>query len=290
MAKGDKKGGKKLSKKTLNKAKKVLGNKKMAKSKKGMDTFFQRCRSEGVLIPQQGVTVANYVFSSWGLLGEGADKLTNNAQFQQNALIYDKFRVNRLRIQIKPKANVMDAAGAQNDTAYNLKGSGVLHSVIDRDGTGPSSISQMVQRSSYRKTSVLKNMTRSYAVKYPTNVWLDCQSPEALVETARQLGLYGGVTIYAEDFIEDNYEVFNEPWAEYTIEWDVVFQGRAAPKTAFTLNEAGEVIGYTITRNEVAEQKPMTRAYSVRGTIRDTRLEDTVLSNNETVITHGEDQ
>lgn len=284
-----------MNKKTLAKAKKVIGNRKMAKAKKGMDTFFQRCRTEGTLLPSQGLTVANYIYAYWSLLGTGQDSIYYNAQFQQNAMIYDKFRVNRVTVNIKPKANVLDAAVGQNDADFNLSGSGVVHSCIDRDGAGPSSTSQIVQRASYRKHSMLKNLRRSYSITYPANVWFDCTSdrngPSNQSQIVQTLGCNGGVTIYAENFLEDNNELVNEPWAEYTVEWDVVFQGRVPPKTSFQTDEDGNVIAYTFSVNLPEEKKQFSATSSKRGTIGDSRLEatpDTGLV--ETGITHGEDQ
>lgn len=293
MAKGGKRGAR-MSNKTLNKAKKVLGNKKMARAKKGMDTFFQRCRTEATIAPSQGVTTSNYLYAYWSLIGTGANSLYDNAQFQQNALVYDKYRVNRVKVTITPKANVFDAANGQDDALYTLTGSGVVHTCLDRDGPGPSSTAQIVQRASYRKYSMLKKFSRSYSIKYPTGIWFDCNGdrngPTAQGQVVSAMGAIGGVTIYAENFIEDSNEIFNEPWAEAIIEWDVVFQGRTPQKTTFQFNEGGEVIGYTVTPNLPEEKKPLSLVLGVRGTVADARLVDTVLSNTEVAITHGEDQ
>lgn len=278
----------------VKKAKKVVAAYKAKKARKGMDTFFQRCRTESTLIPVQGLTVSNYIYNYWSLVGTGANTLYDNAQFQQNALVYDKYRVNRVKITVTPKANVLDAQLAQDDAVATLTGSGVVHTCLDRDGAGPSSISQMVQRASYRKYSLLKKFSRSYAITYPANMWFDCtgdrNGPTNQSQIVQTLGCNGGITIYAENLLEDAGEVINEPWAECVIEWDVVFQGRVPQKTSFQLDESGNVIGYTVTPNDPAEKKAMSLSASRMGTIQDTRLTDTVVSNNEEDITHGEDQ
>lgn len=283
-----------VPRKTMAKAKRVLAKAKAKKARKGMDTFFQRCRTETTLVPIQGITVSNYIYNYWSLVGQGANSLYDNAQFQQNAMIYDKYRVNRVKVSFTPKANVLDMYLANQDTNATLTGSGVVHTCIDRDGAGPSSISQMVQRASYRKYSLLKKWSRSYSIKYPVNTWFDTQSdrygPSNQQQIVQTLGCNGGITIYAEDLLEDSLEIVNEPWAECVIEWDVVFQGRVPPKTSFALDSSGNVLSYTITPNDPAEKKPQSLSTSVRGTIQDTRLTDTVASNNATDITHGEDQ
>jgi len=275
----------------------MVGKMKAKKARKGMDTFFQRCRTEATITPIQALVtpgLTNYVYNYWSLVGTGANTLYDNAQFQQNALIYDKYRVNRVKVTFTPKANVLDALNAQNDGVATLTGSGVVHTCLDRDGAGPSSIAQMIQRSSYRKYSLLKKFSRSYDIKYPVNTWFDCTGdrfgPTNQSQIVQTLGCNGGITIYAENIVEDDLEVFNEPWAEAVIEWDVVFQGRVPPKTSFILDENGNVTGYTIEQNLPAEQKAQSLVASIRGTVRDTRLTDTVASNNEVVITHGEDQ
>lgn len=282
------------SKPSMAKAKKMVAKSKAKKARKGMDTFFQRCRTETTLVPTQGGFVSNYIYNYWSLVGQGANTLYDNAQFQQNAMIYDKYRVNRVRITVTPKANVLDAYLAQDDANLTLTGSGVVHTCLDRDGAGPSSVSQMVQRASYRKYSLLKKFSRSYSIKYPTNTWFDCtgdrSGPNNQSQVVQTLGCNGGVTIYAENLLEDASEIINEPWAECVIEWDVVFQGRIPPKTSFQLDEAGNVIGYTITPNDPLEAKTQSLSVSKNGTIQDTRLTDTVATNNEMDITHGEDQ
>lgn len=285
---------KRPAKRAMKAAKRVLNKQKAAKAKKNMDTYFQRCRTEATLVPSQGLTVSNYIYAYWSLLAPGANSLYDNAQFQQNALIFDKFRVNRVKVSFTPKANVMDAIWANADATLKLHGSGVVHTAIDRDGAAPSSVSQIVQMPSYRRASALKKFSRAYSVSYPTGTWLDCQSYRAqgggYAEVAGSLGLNGGVTLYCEDLPEDIDEIFNEPWAEIVVEWDVVFQGRNPPKTAFQLDASGNVIGYTITPNDPAENKAFSLSASKRGTIQDTRLTETVASNNEEDITHGADQ
>lgn len=250
MARG--KTAKRAPRRGMAKAKRAIAKRAKAKAKKNMDTKFVRIQLSASFIPGQGVTVSNYLYSFLPLFdfknstGYG---LGNCPEFNLWRAMYDKFRVNTVRWKVTPKANVLDAGQAQNETAYTLTGDGVVHEVVDRDGQGPSNPTQLARYPSYRKHSLLAKWSRSYTVKYPTGVWLDCQNPydAEMTATFKQLGLGGGLTMYAENMIEEPLEVFNEPWAQVQIEYDVVFQGKTLGDLRSTFDEKGNLVGVTVT-------------------------------------------
>lgn len=219
----------KVSKPMLNKAKKILAKTKRTKAKKNMDNFFFKAKTEAVIKPSQGATVANYISSFWSLMSAtSVVGVTQNQEFQLYRTLYDKVRINSIKITIKPKANVLDQYNAQNDLLINSTGSGVFHSVIDRDDQPPANIPRLSRYPSYKRTSVLKPLTRMYSIRYPTNVWLDCQNIYEDNTLLKRLGAFGGIYIYAENLLEDNLEIFNEPWAEVLLEYNCVFQGKTS--------------------------------------------------------------
>lgn len=259
---------------SLKKAKRVVAKSKVRRAKKGMDTFFLRAKANYVITPSQGVTVANYVYGTTQLLG---GNLFENAEFQFYRLQYDKFRVNTVRLKWTPKANVLDQARAQNDSAFTLSGDGMIHTVIDRDGVAPSSTALLSRYPSYKQFSVMKKWKRQYTVTYPTGVWIDCQDPtmsnsDAIANT---LGLRGCVTYYAENLVEDATEVINEPIANLEIEFDIVFQGKTSSKMSWIIGENGQPTSVTIDSAETLPNKVPTPLRNIRGTIHDTLLVDT---------------
>lgn len=268
---------KRMTKKQVQKAKRVVSKIKKTQAKRNMDTFYLKARVESTVVPSQGVQVANYVYWRVNLDPTsptfGMSHL-NNAEFQLFSKLYDRYRINSCKVSITPKANMLGADMAQADGEYNLTGSGVVHSVLDRDGAGPSNIAALTRYPSYRKHSALKPFTRTYTVKYPTGIWIDCQSP-ATFPAAKELGLTGGVTIYGENFLEDNYEVFNEPWAECVVEYGIVFEGKASAGLSFTRGESGEIEGVVVTNQDPARNLDFTEP-KPRGTTTDVRIVDEV--------------
>jgi len=264
----------KARKPSMKKAKAMVTKQRKQKAKRNMDTFFLKARNEGTITPSQGLTVANYVYwavdldptngSSYGMSHR------NNAEFQLYKRMYDKYRINSVRVTVTPKANVLDAVVGQNDALYTLSGSGVIHTVVDRDDRAPSNVAAMTRYPSYRKYSTLKKFSRSYAVKYPTGVWIDCQNPEDF-ELRKGLGLLGGPTFYAENFVEDGGEVFNEPWAEVVVEYNIVFQGKTQGQLSFSFDEGGKVTSVTIEDHDITESAPITEP-APRGTVSDLRI------------------
>jgi len=285
---GSKKWHGKKRKPSMAKAKKMVTNQRRGKAKKNMDTFFFKSKVTATITPQQGALVANYIYNSFTLDPTGASAAyMSNAEFNLYRGLYDKFRVNSVKVTFIPKANVLDQLNNNNDTQLNTTGDGKIHHCIDRDGVAPSSISRLSRYPSYRYTSVLKKFSRIYSVKYPVGVWIDCDAPAGF-SMSRELGLTGGVTIYAENILEDSGEVYNEPWASVLVEHNIVFQG----KTSGTLtavydqsnppNLVGVSVGYTTNDPNLA-QSPM---LNIRGTLdSDKRLDDTAVAITETAIT-----
>lgn len=272
----------------MKRAKAMVTKEHKAKAKKNMDTFFFKSKVTATITPQQGALVANYIYNSFTLDPTGAAAAyMSNAEFSLYRGLYDKFRVNSVKVTFIPKANVLDQANNNNDTSLNTTGDGKIHSCVDRDGIAPSSISRISRYPSYRTNSVLKKFSRVYSVKYPTGVWIDCDSPSTFSMT-KELGLSGGVTIYAENILEDSGEVYNEPWASVLVEHNIVFQGKVSGVLSAVYDQSsppqlvGVSLGYTTADPNLAE----TPLRNVRGTLdADKRLTDTAVATTEVAIT-----
>lgn len=269
LPKGKRTGSKK-PRMTNQKAKQIIRREHKIKAKKNMDNFFFQARTVCMLTPQQGVAVSNFL--SWfpRLTDPGsAVGVTQNAEFNLYRTMYDKVRINSIQVTITPKANVLDQTAAQQDGSYTLDGQGVVHTVIDRDSQPPASISRLSRYPSYQKYSVMKKFTRKYSVKYPTGVWLDCQNIYSDTTLMTRLGLSGGIYLYAENFVEDKLELFNEPWAEAEIRYNCVFQG----KTSANLNYDATTGIVTLKPDQPAQIIPDTPVQVLYGSISDTRID-----------------
>lgn len=253
-------------------AKHLATKERKAKAKKNMDTFFLKATSVNTIVPTQGVSVANYVYGGVSLLG---GNLLANAEFNFYRLQYDKYRVNSVTVKWVPKANVLDQTVAQNDN-FNTTGDGKIHTCVDRDGNGPSSVALMSRYPSYRQYSIMKQWKRTYGITYPTGVWLDCQDPFGNTQVIATLGLGGGLTWYAENFLEDNYEAFNEPVAAIELQWNIVFQGKVSGSFTFATDEGGKVLSVTIAPIDPTETLPLSKVTNIRGDVVDTRMVDEV--------------
>lgn len=262
------------SKPTLKKAQAVITKNHKVKAKKNMDTYFLKTKSLFNVTPIQGVTVANYVYTVYTLDPKGINsQYINNAEFNLWRLQYDKFRVNSVMVSVVPKANVFDQNNAQNDSSLNLNGDGKIHTAIDRDGSAPSSTALISRYPSYKAYSIMKPFKRSYSVKYPTGIWLDCDNPSGFT-MSKELGLTGGVTMYAENLVEDLAELLNEPYAQVTVEYNIVFQGKTSNSLSAVLDDEGNVIGMTVNKVNEVDLLPITPLTNIRGQIKDTRTLD----------------
>lgn len=248
------------------------------------------CKAEFIAVPIQGLTVSNYwywtqpIWNNANLLD-----ITRNQTFLYNCLQYDRWRILSVTATVVPKANVMDAGQAQNDGSYVLNGDGMVHTVIDRDGNGPQNIGQLQRYASYKGFSVLKKFSRTYEVKYPKDTWFDCQRLNlGDSDTLRNsLGLQGTITFYAENFLEDNYEVLNEPWAVVKLSYRVVFQGRTGNNMSITVDNDGNPLEATIRPLTFDADKTVCPPKGIKGTINDTVLVDEETDDAEVPPTTG---
>lgn len=229
------------------KAQKVVAKAQAKKRTKNMDTQFLRVKFTGQLIPKQGTTVTNYL-NYWQPLcvsgSAGGFDWRTAADYTVLKYQYDQVRVNRMKIVLTPKANVFDAANAQNDANLTLLGDGMIHSAVDRDSPTPSSVAAMSRYASYQRKSLLKKVVRTYSVKWPVSTWLDCGSEQNGNNTGllQSIGAFGGVGFYAEDIVEDKWELYNEPYCQITVYFDLVLRGKITPNTG--LDASGNVILY----------------------------------------------
>lgn len=276
---------KSVPKKTMKRAMKRVAKRKAKQARKAKDTFFLRTRVVGTMTPLQGVTVANYISYFWKLLDQySVVGVTQSSEFQLFASLYDRVRVNRIRVRVIPKANMLDQVGAQNDAALNVTGDGKVHTILANEQEAYSTSIPRLQRSTgYRAYSVLKPFTRSYGITYPKGVWLNAQNIYEDNTLLSRLGATGGIGVYAENLLEENLEVFNEPWAALEIDYDCVFQAKIGP--ALKLDDSGAIC---VTKPSVS-----TVAFSpinaISGTFADTRVTGFDLSGQIVEVPKGDD-
>lgn len=230
----------KVSKKTYKKVAKSMAKKRRSKASRNMDTFFFKAKSSVTLTPKQGLSVANYIYSQFALMDSTAAwSVTQNAEFNLYKNLYDKVRINSIKVRIVPKANMLTQVEAQNEGALQVQGSGMYYTAIDRDGAAPSNVAAIMRYPSVKRTNVLKPVTRTYSIRWPTGIWLDTQSIYSEQDVLQRQGCFGGVTIYGENVLEENLELFNEPFASIELEWNCVFQGKTS--ASLSLAEDGSV-------------------------------------------------
>lgn len=247
----------------------MIARQKKTAAKKNMDTFFYRGRVTGSIVPSQGVSVANYTSNFFQLMNPTSQwAITQFSEFKLFANIYDQVRINRMSIRIVPKATVLDQVNAQNEDALNVSGDGKVHTCVLRDASNYSAnVARMIRQPSYKGYSVLKPFVRTYGVKYPTGVWLDCQNiyqDETLLD---RLGLLGGVGVYAENMLEESGELFNEPWASLEIIVDCVFRGKTG--SSLSLGEDGSI---TIAKPTTFANPSESQIVGLSGTFTDTQV------------------
>lgn len=206
---------------------------KRAKAMKNQDTFSLITRSRATLVPSQGALVSNYIYIFGKLIdNDAAIGVLKNAEYRVFQNLYDQVRINKVVLKVKPRANMLSLDQAQND-AFNNSGDNIIHTCIDRNSNPTQNVDVFQRYSSYKKYSVLKPFTRAYSITYPTGVWLDCRSELVDLTLLQRLGAFGGVFAYAENIIEDNLELFNEPWASVEWEYHCVFRGKSIPTVTF---------------------------------------------------------
>lgn len=232
-----------LSKKTVYKAKKVLAKREKRRAVQGKDTKFVRCEQQFTITPTNvGGAPANglnWIFNNFQMLTSAASQvmsIENSVDFAINRTLYDKVRINRMRVKLVPRANVLDYATAQNDTSYNVSGTQSLYSAIDANSPLPwgasnsETISLFEQLPSMKKTSVLKNLVRQIAVCYAPNLWLDTVNLFSNLTLLRDIGLFQNIGIFATNLLTDKSETAFEPVYDCIVSWDCVFSS-AKPKS-----------------------------------------------------------
>lgn len=226
---------------TMAKAKRMVTKERKVKAKRNMDTFFLRAKWSAVITPQQGGTVANYVYFNPSLVN-ATDVLsvTANAEFNLYKAQYDKVRINSMTVIVRPRGNVLDQVLAQDDAKINGTGNNTVMSCVDRDGKVPTNLGRIIRYPSVRKHTALQTFKRTYSVRYPTGVWLDCQNIFEDQTLINRLGLNGSICVYGENLIEDNLEIFNEPWADVELYYDCVFQGKVG--SAISQDASGNIV------------------------------------------------
>jgi len=203
-------------------------------NKKNMDTKFLRVTAYSQVFPHQGALVSNYIYSFIPLMPTTANTwVLAEPQVKVHQTLYDEMRVNRMTVRYVPKANTLDQAAAQND-AFNVSGNGMYYTAVDRDGPGPYDLAAIQQYPSVRATSILKPCTRKYGVRWSNGEWLDTANPLVDLNILKRVGALGGCTQYAENILEDQLEVINEPWGTVQITWDLVFRGTKPQTTSVT--------------------------------------------------------
>lgn len=252
----------------MKKAKTQLARRKKTAAKKNMDTYFLRSRVTASIVPTQGGTTSNYISLFFKLLDATSTVgLTQSTEFLLFKNIYDQVRVNRMTVKVVPKANMLDQVQAQDEDALNVSGDGRIHTCVLRDDSNyAANVSRFIRQPSYKAYSVLKPFTRSYSVKWPTGVWLDTQSIYSDTTLLQRLGTFGGVGIYGENILEENLEIFNEPWASLEITYDCVFRGKTGSSYSYSA-ETGEVC---VSKPATFVNPPPSRLAVLSGTIADT--------------------
>lgn len=260
-------------------AKRMVAKAKKAKAKKNMDTFFLKARYNGIISPAQGSLVSNYIYWTPSLFNTSdLTYIGNNSEFKLYQAQYDKVRINSIKVIVTPKANVFDQVAAQNDSAYTLTGDGMIHTAIDRDGKVPSNIAKIQRYPSYKAYSVMKKFSRTYRVTYPKGVWIDCQNLAPSAASIFTLGLEGSIGLYAENLVEDAFELINEPWADYQLEYNCVFQGKTS--AGISVDNAGRIV---LTPEAATPTYATQTAVNVRGSISGDKRYD--LSGNLVAVT-----
>lgn len=216
------------------KAKKVVARANRIKKRSNLDTFSLTVKSEGTVVPVQGLTVANYIYTTLPLMSSTAAMgVTQNAEYKLFSKLYDHVRINSMVVKFTPKANVLDQYLGQTDNALTVTGDGLVHTVIDRNGSPPTLIEPMSRYSSYKKFDVKKPFTRKYGIKWPKGLWLDSGEEYDDTVTLSHLGALGGIYLYGEDYLEDKGEIFNEPIGQVTVWYNVVFRGKTGAALAY---------------------------------------------------------
>lgn len=211
------------------------------KASNNVDTTFKTIKLTSMITPAQGVSVSNYanVFFSPnpGTPGSITCALNKSPEFNLYCQMYDQFRVHSVTIRVVPRYNVTELTAFQasvDQLAGGLSvGKSVYYTVEDRDGLAPAVISTLKKYSSVRTHRIDKPMWRKYGVKYDSPYsWFDCQNPDQLTDVQKVLGIFGGITLYAESLPEVFTTLLNKPWADVEVSYNLTFRGKALVQIA----------------------------------------------------------
>lgn len=232
----------------VRKPRRVLRKRLQRKKSNNVETYFKQIKLTSVITPTQGVTVSNYVnfyvSPNPGTPGNLTCALNKSPEFSLYCQMFDQFRVHSVTMRLKPRYNMTELTAFQasvDQLAGGLSvGKAVYYSVEDRDGIAPATITTLKKYSSVRTHAIDKTMVRKYGVKYDGSyTWFDCQAPDQLTDIQKALGIFGGITVYAESLPEVFTTLLNKPWADIEITYNVSFRGKALVNIA--VGEDGSV-------------------------------------------------
>lgn len=197
----------------------------------GLDLVHKSFKMTSALTPGQGVSVSNYIRSFVSLApGATAGTLSwsTNPEVRMFRSMYDRFRINSVSIKIIPRANVQLAIGVGGSSQNNSQG--VYYVAMDRDSAVGGAVNQIRRLKSCKVKSQLKGYKGTYKIKYPKGVTWDTLSDmdngtlrPGIIDQMTALGIYGGITIYGENFPENADRLLNNIWADMELSYNMTF-------------------------------------------------------------------
>lgn len=217
----------KPAKKHVRKARKSAAKRKA--TAQGLDQVRRSFKMTTALTPGQGVQVSNYIrsfVSPQPGATSGTVSWSTNPEVRLFRSMYDRYRINSVGIRIIPRANVQLAIGVGGSSQNNSQG--VYYVAMDRDSAVGGAVNQIKRLKSVKCYSQLKGCRHTYSVKYPKAVtWdtlQDFDSPASGTKNAMEaLGIYGGITIYGENFPENADRLLNNIWADMELTYNMTF-------------------------------------------------------------------
>lgn len=220
---------KKGAKKYVRRARKPAAKRKLVKQ--GLDSVVKYIKASAPLDPGQGVSVANYIRSFVSLQPAASStqlSWNGNPEARLWRSMYDRFRIESVSIKIVPRANMQSSIGVGGGSQNNSLG--MYYVVADRDSAFTGGLSQVRRLKSGKGFSQLKGCRRTYSVKYPKGLTFDTLSDydistttPGVIDQMKMLGIYGGLTIYGENFPENVGRTFNQTWADMEITYKMRF-------------------------------------------------------------------
>jgi len=156
--------------------------------------------------------------------------LKSSTEFALYRQMFDQFRVHSVSVKVIPKITQTEStamAQLQEQSTITV-GKAVYYTVVDRDGPVLSSVSAIKKYSSHRVHKITSTATRTFAVKYDgKDQWFDCQNINDMEDVQKSLGLWGGISVYAESLPEKLDTIINPVWADVEISYRMSFRGKA---------------------------------------------------------------